>query len=295
VARPEGTIARLRACGRELHYRAHQILTPDGVRVAAQDWGSPGSDAPALLLIHGFSQSHGAWLNQLASPLAEQYRLVSYDLRGHGESDKPAEAHFYREPARWAAEVQAVIDQLELGQPIAVAWSYAGRVILDYLGQFGDRRLAGLVMVNASSTADPAVLGPAGQCLRRMADPDLGVSTSATRDLLRACVATPLPAEEFDFMFEYNMKVPAGVRAHMIGRPALYEKILEAVRVPALVVHGALDPINLPAMAAFTARHIPGARAALYEDAAHMPFWESPQRFNEELAQFVSGATSGMT
>jgi pimeloyl-ACP methyl ester carboxylesterase len=149
-------------------------------------------------------------------------------------------------------------------------------------------------MVNASSTTDPAVLGPAGQFLRRMADPDSGVSTSATRELLRACVARPLPAEEFDFMFDYNMKVPTGVRANLMGRPAQYERILQAVRVPALIVHGALDPINLPAMAAFTARHIPGARASAYEDAAHMPFWETPQRFNAELAQFVRGARAGI-
>jgi pimeloyl-ACP methyl ester carboxylesterase len=66
--------------------------------------------------------------------------------------------------------------------------------------------------------------------------------------------------------------------------------VLQSVRVPALIVHGALESINLPAMAAFTARHLAGARISMFEDAAHMPFWESPTRFNAELQQFVRSA-----
>jgi len=282
-------------CGRELCYRALTVEDPDGVRVAAQDWSVPGEsrrEPISVLFLHGFSQSHGAWLNQVASSLATDFRLVTFDLRGHGESDKPAEPHFYREPERWAGEVAAVIDQLEIERPLVVAWSYAGRVILDYLGVHGDGALAGLVMVNASSRADPEVLGPAGQYLRRMTDPDPATSAQATRDLLQACVARPLPQQEFEYMLGYNMKVPAGVRANLVGRPTQYGAVLRSVRVPTLVVHGARDPINLPAMAAYTASEIPGARVSLYDEDAHMPFWESAQRFNAELAQFARTASS---
>ncbi len=285
---------RERACGLDLQYRAIDVVTPDGVRIAAQEWGGgPESGLPAVLFVHGYSQGHGAWLKQVSSTLAASHRLVTYDLRGHGESDKPPQAHYYREPERWAGEVRSVLDTLGLERPIVVAWSYAGRVILDYLGVDGDQRLGGLVLVDASSSAEPGMLGPAGALLRRMTDPDAAVSEQATRELLRACVAQPVPDEEFDYMLEYNLRVPASIRANMIGRPASYEAVLQATRLPALIVHGARDPINLPAMAQFTARRLRGARLALYEDAAHMPFWESPARFNAELEQFVRSARAG--
>jgi pimeloyl-ACP methyl ester carboxylesterase len=280
----------------EVQYRAVDVLTPDGVRIAAQEWGAgPASDLPPVLFLHGYSQSHGAWLKQVSSPLIAGHRLITYDLRGHGDSDKPSQPHFYREAERWAGEVQSVLDTLGLERPIVVAWSYAGRVILDYLSVFGDGRLGGLVLVDASSSADPGLLGPAGQFLRRMTDPDPAISEQATRELLRACVAQQLPDQEFDYMLDYNLRVPASIRANMIGRPAAYQTVLEAAQLPALIVHGARDPINLPAMAQFTVRSLRGARLALYEDAAHMPFWESPARFNAELEQFVRTAWGGGT
>ena len=145
-----GAVTHESALGLALRYRAQRVTTPDGVIVAVQDWAHDGAPRKAeLLLLHGFSQSHGAWLRQVTSPLAAEYRLVTYDLRGHGDSDKPTAAHFYRDMERWADELKAVIDQSGLQRPILVAWSYAGRVVLDYLSVFGDSGISALVMTNA--------------------------------------------------------------------------------------------------------------------------------------------------
>jgi len=283
-----GAVTQESALGRTLRYRPRQVTTPDGVTVAVQDWAHDEAPRKAeLLLLHGFSQAHEAWVHQLTGPLAAEYRLVTYDLRGHGDSEKPPAAHFYREPERWAGEVKAVIDQSGLQRPILVAWSYSGRVALDYLSAFGDAGISGLVMVGATANSDREMMGPAVGLLREMASEDAAVALEATKALLRASVAKPLPPEEFDYMLRYNQLVPAAIRANLLGRLADYASTLRSVSVPTLVMQGMLDPVITPAMASYTTQQIAGAELLLYDDLAHMPFWESPQRFDAGLGEFV--------
>jgi pimeloyl-ACP methyl ester carboxylesterase len=283
-----GGITQEQALGRTLRYRASRVVTPDGLSVAVQDWAA--DDAPRgadILLLHGFSQAHGAWLHQVSSPLTGEFRLATYDLRGHGGSDQPREPHFYRSGEAWAGELKAVIEELGLRRPVLVGWSYSGRVVLDYLNAFGDAALGGLIMVNATSKTDPAMMGPAVGLLRQMTSTDPATAEEGTRQLLRACVAKPLADEEFDYMLRYNQQVPAAIRANLAGRTADYEAALRAVRVPTLVVQGSLDRITAPVMSAYTAAQVRGAQLIVYEGLAHMPFWESAQRFNDDVAQFV--------
>ncbi len=280
------------ALGLALRYRARRVTTPDGVTIAVQDWAQDGKPHKAdVLLLHGFSQSHGAWLRQVTSPLASEYRLVTYDLRGHGDSDKPAAAHFYREAERWAGEVKAVIEQTGLRRPVVVAWSYAGRVALDYLSVFGDSGISALVMVDAMSKSDPKLMGPAGALLREMTSGDPAVALEGTKALLRTSVANPLPPEEFEYMLRYNQSVPPTIRANLAGRPAEYDDVLHALSVPTLVMQGMLDPVTTGAMGAYTAQHVRGAELVCYDDLAHMPFWEAPQRFNADLERFLRRVT----
>lgn len=280
------TRVTLRALGREAQYRPVRVTTPDGVSLAAQDWrvGSSGRD---VLFIHGYSQAHLSWLKQVSGPLAGEFRLVTYDIRGHGESDKPLQPHFYREPERWADEVAAVIRQAGLQRPVLVFWSYAGRIALDYLGSRGDSELSGLVFVNATSKAGSSVAGPANPVLRAMARDDLPGNIEATLGFLKASSAQPLSEEELRYMLAFNMVVPPAVRANLLGRAADYETTLRSLQVPVLAVHGDKDPINLPAMTDYTCATTRNARKIIYPGVAHMPFWEVPAAFDEDLGDFL--------
>jgi pimeloyl-ACP methyl ester carboxylesterase len=60
----------------------HEILGGGGLKLHAREWGNPGG--PALLFIHGWSQSDLCWLNQVRGDLAATFRIVTFDLRGHG-------------------------------------------------------------------------------------------------------------------------------------------------------------------------------------------------------------------
>lgn len=269
--------------------QAHRVRTPDGLSIAVQDWRTPATaNTRGLVFMHGYSQSHKAWLRQVGSSLAREFPLVTYDLRGHGDSDKPLQpAEIYQESRRWADEVRAVIEASGLKKPVLVAWSYAGRVALDYLGVHGSAALGGLVMASASSSVERHLLGSAGAFLMGMADADPVRRHEATVGLLRACCVTPLSAEELAFMLEYNERVPPEVRLHLRGRPAQYESVMRGLNLPTLVLHGDRDPVGTFAMAEYTASCIPGARLLRYAGAGHMPFWEAPERFNADVASFV--------
>ena len=274
--------------GFPLNYEDLRARTPDDVDIAIQDWRVRDIEPEAeILFIHGFSQSQQSFLKQTASPLANRFRMVTYDLRGHGKSAKPLEAHYYRESQRWADEVRAVIEKAHLKQPVVVAWSYGGRVALDYLTVYGDQGIQGLVMVNATATMSPDVVGTAVGALKQMTSADEQVALEGTRVLLKECVARPLAPDELEFMLTYNLQVPAQIRNHLAGRPANYEATLKALKVPVLIIHGRQDRVNTPAMARYTAEHIRDAELKFYEEAAHMPFWESAERFNIDLAAFV--------
>jgi pimeloyl-ACP methyl ester carboxylesterase len=276
----------VRALGREARYRSVKVRTPDGLTIAAQDWAQPTS-ARDVLLVHGFSQCHLSWLKQVSGPLAAEFRLVTYDCRGHGSSDKPLEPDFYRDPEHWGAEVEAVIQATGLQRPALVFWSYAGRVVLDYLASRGDAGVSGLVFVNATSKADSTVLGPATSVLRSMTSEDLATNIEATTALLRQCTARPLPEDELRYMLAFNMMVPPAIRANLAGRPTNYETALRSLQVPSLVMHGSEDPINLLSMADYTSSTVPHVQRITYPGVGHMPFWEVAETFDRDLGAFL--------
>ena len=111
------------------------VATPDGPRVVVHEWGNPRG--PELLLIHGVAQSHLCFERQFTSELAREHRIVAYDVRGHGGSDKPLGAEHYTDGKRWADEVGAVIDAKALRRPVLVGWSLGGRIAAQYLLHHG--------------------------------------------------------------------------------------------------------------------------------------------------------------
>ena len=121
----------------------HMVTGGGGARLHVVEIGNSGGRP--LVFLHGFSQSWLAWQRQMRSTLADDYRLVALDLRGHGRSDKPAAG--YADTALWAEDVAAVLRELMLEQPVLIGWSYGTIVILDYLRVFGEDSVAGIGIV----------------------------------------------------------------------------------------------------------------------------------------------------
>jgi pimeloyl-ACP methyl ester carboxylesterase len=272
----------------EKKYKSLVVRTPDGVTIAAQEWGNPSGSE--ILFIHGFSQASLSWQRQVESDLAKEFRMVTYDLRGHGNSDKPFEPEKYKESKAWADEVQAVIDAAKLKRPVLVGWSYGGRVIADYLAIHGAARLAGLNYVDAVSKSDPSFFGDGLKVQPLMFSEDLATNIAATRIFLHNCFEKQPSQDDFETMLAFNMMVPPKVRANMGGRTLSMDETLKALKLPVLVTQGAADKLILVAAAKHTAATIPGAKLSVYDGVGHAPFWEDEARFNAELSAFVRAA-----
>ena len=267
--------------------KIHDVEGGGGLRLHVREWGR--ADGPPILLIHGWSQNHLCWAKQYESALADDFRLVAYDLRGHGMSEAPLAAEHYSDPRLWADDVQAIIDQLRLDRPVLVGWSYGGFIICDYLRAHGQDRIAAIDFVGGAVTLNQAafgtLLGPGflDHFAGATAD-DLPTNIQAMRAFLRACVGKPLAADDLETALAWNMLVPARVRANLAAREIDSDDVLRALAVPLLVSHGRADIVVLPAMAEHVLRVCPTAEASWYDGVGHAPHLEAPERFNRELA-----------
>ena len=213
------------------------VRAPDGVTIAAQEWGNPAG--PEILFIHGFSQASLSWQRQVESDLAKEFRMVTYDLRGHGNSDKPFEPEKYKESKAWADEVQAIVNAANFKRPVLVGWSYGGHVIADYLRIYGVARLAGLNYVDGVTKSDPSFFGDGLKVQPLMSSEDLATNIAATRIFLRNCFEKQPSQDDFETMLAFNMMVPPKVRANMGGRTLSMDETLKALNLPVLVTQGA--------------------------------------------------------
>jgi pimeloyl-ACP methyl ester carboxylesterase len=273
---------------REKKYKPLVVRAPDGVTLAAQEWGNPAGSE--ILFIHGFSQASLSWQRQVESDLAKEFRLVTYDLRGHGNSDKPLEPEKYKESKAWADDVQAIINAANFKRPVLVGWSYGGHVIADYLRIHSAAGLAGLNYVDAVTKSDPSFYGDGLKVQPLMSSEDLAINIAATRIFLRNCFEKQPSQNDFETMLAFNMMVPPKVRANMGGRTLSMDETLKALDLPVLVTHGATDKLALVAAARHTAAIIPAAKLSVYDRVGHAPFWEDTSRFNAELSAFVRSA-----
>jgi pimeloyl-ACP methyl ester carboxylesterase len=271
-----------------LKYKPISVKTPDGLTISAQEWGNP--NGPEILLIHGFSQSHMSWMRQVNSDLAKEFRIITYDLRGHGNSDKPDDKARYHDNKAWADEVKAIMETAGLKRPVLVGWSYAGRVISDYVTAYGADKLAGINFVDASIKFFPEFVGENLKNLPIMGSEDMATNIQATRDFVHGCFEKQPTAEDFEITLAFNMMVPPNVRGHLGGRPLDATEVMSKLKIPVLVTHGDKDRNSKLGTAEYTAKTIPGAKLSVYPGIGHAPFYEDAARFNRELAAFVRDA-----
>jgi len=271
-----------------------RVTTPDGVGVAVGEWGNPAG--PEILLIHGQAQSVLSFKRQTGSLLARDFRIVAYDLRGHGASDKPADPACYQDGKRWADEVYAVIAAKRLRRPVVVGWSLGGRVLRQYLMRYGDGALSGINFLSSRPIEDPSIAGPASKAMAADTSRDLAGRIAACVAFLRACYEKQPEQSDFIEAVAFNFTMPFWVRDALAGwatDPAAVRQAFARVTVPTLVTHGRRDQLILPQAAEMTAAAIRGATISFYDDCGHAPFYEDAERYNRELAAFVNRVWSG--
>ena len=267
--------------------KTHTVRGGGGLQLHVREWGK--ADGPPILFIHGWSQNHLCWDKQYESALRDEFRLVAYDLRGHGMSEAPLGPGHYTDAKLWADDLAAIIGQLGLERPVLVGWSYGAFVICDYVRTYGQDRIAAVNFVEGAvklgEAAFGTLIGPGflDHFVDLTAD-DLPTNIRGMRAFLRACMAKPLAADDFETALCWNMVVAPRIRASLAARQIDGDDVLRTLMVPLLVTQGHADTVVLPAMAEHILAICPAAEASWYEGAGHLPHLQEPERFNRELA-----------
>jgi non-heme chloroperoxidase len=265
----------------------HTIAGGGGTQLHVVETGNPGGRP--ILFIHGLSQCWLTWSRQLNSELADRYRLVAMDMRGHGLSEKPRDA--YADSRLWADDVGAVLQALNLDRPVVCGWSYGPLVILDYIRHQGEDALGGITFVDAitelGSEEAASVLTPEFlNLVPGFFSTNVEESAQSLRSLVLMCAAQEPAAEDLYLMLGYNISVPPSVRQALLSRSLDNDDLLPTLHKPVLIVHGDRDPIVKPSVVDQHKASLPHAEVAMIPNAAHAPFWDDAPAFNGRLQTF---------
>lgn len=272
--------------------RQFSVTAPDGVTLAVQESGNPAG--PAIVFIHGLLGSHMNWDAQRASPALQGYRLISYDLRGHGRSGQLRAANAYSEERRWGDDLAAVIAATGARRPVLVGWSLGGVVISNYLAAHGDRAIGGAVYVDGViELGHPRQIKPHPAVYRDLNASVLATRLDAQRAFLALCFATRPDQPTFERLLGAAAMASWDMQAAVFKLDAPLGGLAKA-RVPVLLLYGARDALVDANAAMARARQVnPRATQLVYAASGHAPFAEEPERFSRDLAAFVAAGVTG--
>lgn len=243
-----------------------------------------GEGPVSLLFMHGWAGSGSYWDDVLAELDLSGLRAITYDLRGHGDSDKHVGGFTYD---TIAADASAVADAAGASRFVVVGFSMSGK-FAQYVTCAHPGRVLGQVLIGGCPAGEiplPAEVrsdwsGRAGDAAR-------------LREVTAAYVTNPVAADVLDRWASAAAKVPAAVleESLRICADVSFADRLAAIRVPTLVVAGLHDPIFPPDVL----RHgmqavIRGARLVVVDSNHDIPI-EAPRVLAGLISAFVAGLT----
>lgn len=250
------------------------MLDRDGVRIHYEVAG----DGPALILTHGYSSTAAMWDGQIA-PLAKRFKVVTWDMRGHGQSDYPDDLAAYSEEAT-VADMAALLDVVGTKDAVVGGLSLGGYMSLAFHRAHPERTRALLIVdTGPGYKNDQARDGWNDGAIRRAER----FEAEGFGDLSKASAEVRL-ARHRD-----ASGLARAARGMLTQRDARVIESLPAIAVPALVIVGADDTPFLAA-SGYMAAKIPGAKKVVIPGAGHSANIDQPEAFNAALLGFLADA-----
>ena len=265
----------------------------DAVRLHIEDSG--GSGRP-VVLIHGWPLSAQAWEPQVAVLEAAGYRVVVYDRRGFGRSDKPASGYSYN---MLADDLQRVLEQCGLQDVTLVGFSMGGGEVARYIARHGESRLRSVVfaaavtpylMKTADNPGGPLKPEKAQQMKAALEQDRSAFFDQFSRDFYSALgvlqVTEAQRAEVIALCFQSDQH--AALACMEAFGTTDFREDLKKVTVPTLVIHGEADAIvPIEGAGQRTQRAVPHSQLVRVSGAPHGLNVSHAQAFNDALLSFL--------
>jgi pimeloyl-ACP methyl ester carboxylesterase len=241
-------------------------LQHDDVRLAYEVVGP--ENATPLVLIHGLGDRRELW-NGIVPSLAGAQRILTYDLRGHGESDVPADPAAYSMPI-FVDDLRALLDSLGVGRARLAGFSLGGAVAVHFALAHPERTVA-LAMINANAAArDP---GEEAAMERSAAGGRPGMAL--------------MPEQERRWVDRLLERLPEGARlASVVGRGASIVERAARLSMPVWLVASDRDP-GFARRSAALLPLLPLGHRVVIEGAGHAVMLDQPAALVDVLREFA--------
>ena len=238
-------------------------------------------NGPALLLTHGYGSSSHMWAGQVA-PFSRQFKLVLWDMRGHGRSSSPDDPSLYSEAAS-VADMAALLDAAAAQTAVIGGLSLGGYMSLAFHLAHPTRTRALLIIDT----------GPGFRNDEARESWNTRANTIAGRfeseGLSRLANAS---IEQRDAAHTSAMGLALAARGMLAQCDARVIESLPKIKVPSLVIVGGNDAAFLKA-SDYMAAKIPGTRKVVIADAGHAANIDQPDAFNQAVFSFLREAGMG--
>lgn len=270
------------------------------VRLHVTDSGGEGR---AIVLIHGWPLSGESWKAQRRALTAAGFRVVDYDRRGFGESDKPETGYDYD---TFADDLQSVLTDLDLVDATLVGFSMGGGEVARYLSRHGESRIRSVVFAAAVTpymhTTDDNPDGPLDDELYGQLRGGLVEDRDAFfEDFVRGFFSVGDDVKVGDGELKDAVELckqssqTAAVGAMDAWATTDFRPDLALVTVPTLVIHGAGDgTVPFEGSGKRTHAAIPHSQLVVIDDAPHGFNASHADEFNAALLAFVQDEAPGV-
>ncbi|RAJ92088.1 pimeloyl-ACP methyl ester carboxylesterase [Larkinella arboricola] len=279
------------------YIQAGTAANGEPVNLFYQDWGTGNP----VVLIHGWPLSHEMWEYQMTELPRHGLRCIAYDRRGFGKSSKPWDGYDYD---TLAADLKAVLDELDLRNVTLVGFSMGGGEVVRYVSRYGADRVSKIVLVSAVT---PYLL--------KADDNQDGVDQSVFDEMLEK-----IQADRADFLATFGKQFyGVSLLSHpvsdsflqwnqtlaLLGSPRAtiecvrafsgtdFRSDMAAINIPTLIIHGDSDAtVPFEASGQKTHAMIPQSQLLVYEGEPHGLFFTRKDQLNSDLLAFISSTTT---
>jgi len=204
-------------------------ISVNGVSLAVHEWPGKG---PAIVCIHGLTANHTCW-QSLADILAPDYRLIAYDVRGRGESDKPPKGYSLE---IYAQDLGALLDHFGLKSAIIMGHSGGANQGLYFAARF-PKRVRKLILIDGGLDVRAEVFDSIAPAVNR-----LGVEFPSMEMFLQVLRGLPMFQgrwnDYLEHYFRYDVEaLPSGAVRSKVAKHAIEEEVANLVRERLWVLH----------------------------------------------------------
>lgn len=248
-------------------------LNRNGVNIYYEVHGS----GPTMLLTHGFSATAEMWKANLAA-LSQRYRVIVWDMRGHGRSDYPEDIKEYSE-ASTIGDMAALLDEHDAESAIIGGHSLGGFMTLAFHATYPTRCKALLLFDT----------GPGYKKDEARAGWNKRAETMAQTYETKGLAALGRSAEVLACSHRSAEGLARAARGMLAQKDARVISSLETIKVPTLVLVGSKDEMYFAATDYMTGK-TPGAKKVVIADAGHAANIDQPEAFNQAVLDFLAQA-----